>query len=68
MSFHLSAEDIEVDDGHILRAKLQNGDGDTVDAEIDLNHFIGNDNGSFQWGGESTLAPSSGLEALLTRF
>jgi hypothetical protein len=55
MSFHLSAEDIELDDGHILKAKLGNGDGDMVDAEIDLNQFIGNNNGSFEWGGESAL-------------
>ena len=53
MSFHLSAEDIELEDGHILKAKLGNGEGEMVDAELDLNYYIGNDNGSFQWGGES---------------
>ena len=45
MTFHSSAEEIRVDDGHILRAKLRNGNGDLVDAEIDLNQFIGNDGG-----------------------
>lgn len=45
MSFHYSAEDIRVDDGHILRARLQRADGEWIDAEIDLDEFIGNDNG-----------------------
>lgn len=45
MTFHHSAEDIRVDDGHILRARLQNGEGEYIDAEIDLNNHIGNDNG-----------------------
>jgi hypothetical protein len=45
MSFHYSAEDIRIDDGHILRARLQRGDGEWQDAEIDLNQHIGNDNG-----------------------
>ncbi|KAG7284611.1 hypothetical protein NEMBOFW57_009216 [Staphylotrichum longicolle] len=51
MSFHSSAQDIRVDDGHILRARLRNGNGDEVDAEVDLNQFIGNSDGSFEWGG-----------------
>ncbi|OLN97900.1 Cyanovirin-N-like protein [Colletotrichum chlorophyti] len=52
MSFHASAEDTRVDDGHILRARLQNGEGEFVDAELDLNQVLGNNNGSFEWGGE----------------
>ncbi|TID25826.1 cyanovirin-n family protein [Venturia nashicola] len=51
MSFALSAENVRVDDGHILRAALRNGNGDNVDAEIDLDQLIGNDNGNFYWGG-----------------
>ncbi|OHF00959.1 CVNH domain-containing protein [Colletotrichum orchidophilum] len=51
-NFHLSAQDTRVDDGHILRARLQNGNGDFVDAEINLNDFLGNDDGRFQWGGQ----------------
>jgi hypothetical protein len=47
MSFHYSAQDIRVDDGHILRARLQQADGEWNDSEIDLNDFIGNDNGEF---------------------
>jgi hypothetical protein len=45
MSFHYSAEDIRVDDGHMLRARLQRADGEWNDSEIDLNNYIGNDNG-----------------------
>jgi hypothetical protein len=51
MSFHASAEDIRVDDGHILRARLRNENGDMVDAEMDLNNHIGNNDGNFEWGG-----------------
>ncbi|KAK4128849.1 Cyanovirin-N [Parathielavia appendiculata] len=51
MSFHASAQDIRVDDGHILRARLTNLNGEEVDAELDLNDYIGNNDGSFEWGG-----------------
>ncbi|KAK4442595.1 cyanovirin-n family protein [Podospora aff. communis PSN243] len=51
MSFHASAQDIRVDDGHMLRATLLNADGEAVEAEFDLNTVIGNDNGNFVWGG-----------------
>lgn len=50
MTFASSAEDIRVDDGHILRARLRNVDGDLVDAEINLDDFIGNDNGMLALG------------------
>jgi hypothetical protein len=53
MSFHASAENIRVDDGHILRATLHNADGEQVEAEIDLDTILGNDNGWFSWGGEN---------------
>ncbi|KAK3367414.1 cyanovirin-N family protein [Lasiosphaeria ovina] len=52
MSFHSSASEVRVDDGHILRARLDNGQGEQVDAELDLNTAVGNDNGNFVWGGE----------------
>jgi hypothetical protein len=50
MSFHASAQNIRVDDGHMLRATLFNADGEPVEAEFDLNSVIGNDNGTFVWG------------------
>lgn len=46
MSFHVNAEELRVDDDHILVGKLPNEDGDLVDAEIDLNEFIGNEDGT----------------------
>lgn len=47
MSFHYTAEEgsIRVEDNHILRARLQRADGEWQDAEIDLNQYIGNENG-----------------------
>jgi hypothetical protein len=45
MSFALSAEETRLDDGHMLRARLQKADGEWVDAELDLNTVIGNDDG-----------------------
>lgn len=46
MSFHLNSQDIRVEDGHLLVGQLQNDDGDYVDASIDLNEIIGNDEGT----------------------
>ncbi|KAL4882057.1 Cyanovirin-N [Aspergillus karnatakaensis] len=51
MSFHLSAQNIRVEDDHILHAELQNEDGDWVEAELDLNHVLGNNDGRFEWHG-----------------
>ena len=42
MSFVLSAEDVRVDEGHILRARLRNVEGEYIDSEIDLDEVIGN--------------------------
>ncbi|KAL2061389.1 hypothetical protein VTL71DRAFT_7662 [Oculimacula yallundae] len=52
MSFHASAQDIRVEENHILRATIPNNDGEMVEAELDLNNCIGNNNGSFQWEGQ----------------
>ncbi|KAJ5947968.1 hypothetical protein N7466_000983 [Penicillium verhagenii] len=62
MSFHESAVDIELHDGHILTAKLRDGEGEEKDAEINLNEIIGNDNGHFSWGGENFRDSASGVE------
>jgi hypothetical protein len=42
MSFHSSAENVRVDEGHLLRAQLRNMDGDMVDAELNLDEVLGN--------------------------
>lgn len=46
MSFHVNAEDLRVDDGSILAGKLPNEAGDLIDAWIDLNTIIGNEDGT----------------------
>ncbi|KAJ5795248.1 Cyanovirin-N [Penicillium paradoxum] len=51
MSFHASASNIELEDGHILKAVLRTEDGDEQESTMDLNQHIGNDNGHFQWDG-----------------
>ncbi|KAI0015801.1 Cyanovirin-N [Xylariomycetidae sp. FL0641] len=51
MSFHLTAQEIELRDGHILHARLQREDGGWQESEIDLDQFIGNQDGCFCWGG-----------------
>ncbi|OAL51445.1 Cyanovirin-N [Pyrenochaeta sp. DS3sAY3a] len=62
MTFHHSAEDIRIDDGHILRARLQRADGEWNDSEIDLNNHIGNDNGNFFWDGEGFSNSAENIE------
>jgi hypothetical protein len=47
MSFHESAQNIRVEDGHRLVAELQNEEGDWVHAEINLDEILGNDNGMY---------------------
>ncbi|CAI7678511.1 hypothetical protein N7533_003867 [Penicillium manginii] len=53
MSFHLSAVSFELEDGHILKAVLHDSDGEEQESELDLNAYIGNNDGSFDWGGEN---------------
>lgn len=45
MSFAESAEDVRLEDGCMLLANLQNEDGEMVEASIDLNSCIGNNDG-----------------------
>ncbi|ROV94818.1 hypothetical protein VPNG_09305 [Cytospora leucostoma] len=54
-NFHRTADipSIRIDDAHILRARVTRNDGEHVDAEIDLNRYIGNIDGHFQWGGQN---------------
>lgn len=49
-NFHHTCEipSIRIDDGHILRCRVAREDGEYVDAEINLNSCIGNDNGKSQ--------------------
>jgi len=45
MSFHLSAEDIRIEDNHFLRGMLRNEAGEMVFSEVDLDVHLGNENG-----------------------
>lgn len=45
MSFHQSAASYELEDGHILKAVLHDAEGEEQDAELDLNAYIGNNDG-----------------------
>lgn len=45
MSFHETARDIRIEEGHILIAELQDDEGNFVHAQVDLNMFLGNDEG-----------------------
>lgn len=46
-NFFATSEEIRLEDGHRLRARLQRMDGEWVDAEINLNDHIGNENGMY---------------------
>ncbi|KAK3817664.1 MAG: Cyanovirin-N [Benniella sp.] len=53
MSFKDSSKDISITDNHILTAKCRDDDGNWQDASLDLDQFIGNNNGRFAWGAEN---------------
>jgi carbonic anhydrase len=55
MSFSASAESYHLHDGHILKAVVRNVDGEPCESEIDLDQFIGNQDGWFMWDGAGTL-------------
>lgn len=59
-NFHESSNNIWLEDGHILHAECGNGEGDYVESTLDLDYYIGNDDGSFSWGGESKQSNTSG--------
>ncbi|KAM3068925.1 hypothetical protein ACMFMG_004099 [Clarireedia jacksonii] len=51
--FNHSAEDIRIDDKHILRARLRKEDGGWNDAQFDLDRVLGNENGMIHWDGNN---------------
>ncbi|KAG8413081.1 hypothetical protein J3459_015809 [Metarhizium acridum] len=51
MSFYESSKNIWLEDGHILHADCQDDDGNWNESTIDLNEFIGNSDGWFEWDG-----------------
>jgi hypothetical protein len=64
MSFQASAHSIELVDGHILKAVVANREGEDCEAELDLDQFIGNEDGWFMWDGVSEF---SALSAYLSQ-
>jgi hypothetical protein len=46
MTFHISAKEIELKDGHWLKATLKNRNGDWVHSKIDLDECLGNTDGN----------------------
>ena len=57
MSFSASAQNFYLEDGHILRATVQDEGGNWQESAIDLDEFIGNEDGWFMWDGVSTYTP-----------
>jgi hypothetical protein len=51
MSFYESCQNTILD-GPILRATVQDEEGNWQESVIDLDQFIGNEDGCFMWGGE----------------
>jgi hypothetical protein len=54
MSFQASAREFFLEDGHILFAIVADREENWVESRIDLNNFIGNEDGWFMWDGVST--------------
>jgi len=54
MAFHLTSEDIFIEEGHFLVGRLCNDGGEYVESRLDLDSCLGNDGGRFQWDGEGT--------------
>lgn len=44
-AFHLTAEDIRIEEDHILVARLDCGNGEYQESSIDLDQYIGNADG-----------------------
>lgn len=58
-NFHYTAEipSIRIENGNVLHARIFKADGEHVESQINLNDFIGNQDGHFAWGGQSTIEP-----------
>ncbi|KAH6603834.1 Cyanovirin-N [Trichoderma cornu-damae] len=54
MSFEATAQHISLERGHILRASVKDQHGNWTNSEINLDEFIGNQDGWFMWDGVTT--------------
>ncbi|KAF9174867.1 hypothetical protein BGX21_010660 [Mortierella sp. AD011] len=53
MSFSTTSTNVRLEDGHILVATCTDADGNSHESKLDLDDFIGNDNGWFAWDREN---------------
>ncbi|KAK3817668.1 MAG: Cyanovirin-N [Benniella sp.] len=60
MSFQETSKNINLVDDHILSASCQGEDGSWQDSSIDLDHFLGNNDGSFNWDGKDFSQSAGG--------
>ncbi|KAG0199887.1 hypothetical protein BGX28_006912 [Mortierella sp. GBA30] len=51
--FSHTSKDIQLINGHILKAECETRDGQWVPSELNLDDIIGNNNGNFEWSGEN---------------
>ncbi|KAM0191952.1 hypothetical protein ACHAPI_008672 [Fusarium lateritium] len=59
VNFHESSSDIQLEDGHILVAQCNDADGEAQESRLDLDYYIGNNDGAFYWGGEGFSGSAS---------
>ncbi|KAK3817665.1 MAG: Cyanovirin-N [Benniella sp.] len=62
MGFQQTSKNVKIVDGHILSASCQDRDGNWRDSSIDLDQIIGNEDGSFTWGGEYFSQSAQGIQ------
>ncbi|EHK18458.1 uncharacterized protein TRIVIDRAFT_216697 [Trichoderma virens Gv29-8] len=62
MSFAASAQNIWLEDGHILVASVQDREGNWQESRIDLDEFIGNEDGWFMWDGVNFSHSANGIQ------
>ncbi|PNP50360.1 hypothetical protein THARTR1_08964 [Trichoderma harzianum] len=61
MSFSASAQNIWLEDDHILVASVADEEGNWHESRIDLDNFIGNEDGWFMWDGVNFSASANGV-------
>jgi len=54
--FFATAQNLRLEDNHVLVGRLKGNDGEWHDVKIDLNEHIGNQNGRFCWDSEGFAA------------
>ncbi|KAF4470375.1 HOL1 [Fusarium albosuccineum] len=60
-NFHESSENIRLEDGHILHAECGDGEGGTNESTLDLDYYLGNNDGYFEWDGNNFSGSASNI-------